>query len=254
MRSMTNEEMKKLYESLKEEIEKASKDGAFSVGNWNTSTQPMRTKHAIPPLPPLPNIPPSSPWIGNTSPTDVDGHNQYSYQEPEVDEQGTYYGYKVLVREVDNDCPCPECSMLNSPRYPAKWLNGELEADREPNEKTMFGIHFTKRPDHPNLREYMGDYRIRQGYYQYGGFRGESSVLVKCALSGTIVETEQGFRAQHAMIVGVYFNGNWQSYQDYSERSTAHPRRDSEADYEIKFTKARKGGTWDIYTDWNPNP
>lgn len=260
MRNMTNEEMKKLYESLKEEIEKASKDGAFSVGNWNTSAQPMTTKYT---MPPHPNI------LGfgyGVSPTDVDGHSQYEYQEPEVDEQGTYYGYKILIRWEVRGCGCPECFTLKSPRCPVLWKNGELEADREPSEKSMFGIHFAKRPNHPALREYTFSSRGNPyyGYYAGGDDPREKTTpfLVKCALSGnTIIETEQGFRAQHATIVAVMelgenYHGNWESYSDYQERSTTHPRRNTDEEKRVDEYTYRPSTryTWDFTADWDSNP
>lgn len=106
------------------------------------------------------------------SPTDVDAKGHYFYQEPERDEQGTFYGYKMLRWSNLNDC-------LQSPRYPARWINGELTANRVPNEYSMIGIHCTKRMDHPELNNYGNIY---SGEY----------FLVRCALSGDVViETEQ---------------------------------------------------------------
>lgn len=144
----------------------------------------------------------------NISPTDKDAKGMYPYQEPEIDEQGTYYGYKVLIWEDGR---------FRSPRYPVRWtLDGQLHADRKPSEKTMSGIHFTKRPDHPELKNYMGGVNIYSAVWERTG----EKFLVKCALSGNvIIETEQGFRAEHAQIIGVLINGNWTSYQDYYERA-----------------------------------
>ena len=85
---------------------------------------------------------------GSISPTDKNAKGRFPYQEPEQDEQGTYYGYKVL-----DFCTCG-CGQFRSPRYPTIWENGELQADREPSEQSMFGIHCTKHPDHPALNEY----------------------------------------------------------------------------------------------------
>ncbi len=156
------------------------------------------------------------------SPTDKDSKGRYSYQEPEVDEQGTYYGYKVLTM-----CTCG-CGQVRSPRYPVQWdENGELQADREPSVDTVFGVHCTKRPDHPEL----GNYVNRNPYAPHYPGR-EISILVKCALSGTIVETEQGFRAEHAQIIammeiGEKSNGYWTSYQDYKKYAQANSRRNS---------------------------
>jgi len=141
-----------------------------------------------------------------------------SYQTPEQDEQGTFYGYKALRRH----CNHPECIWLVSPRYVVAWdEKGELEADREPNEHTLHGVHFTKTPDNFELRSYFF----------------HDSVLVKCALSGTVIETEQGFRAQHAQIISVLLNGSWISYRDYQEgtRNEAH---------RIDSWKVYLGGRW----------
>jgi hypothetical protein len=150
-----------------------------------------------------------------------------SYQTPERDEQGTFYGYKALRRHCDH----PECECLISPRYMVAWdENGELEADREPSEHTSHGIHFTKAFDNSELRNY---------FYP-------DSVLVKCALSGTVIETEQGFRAQHAQIIGVLIDGNWKSYQDYKECAKSHF-------YTNPFENDRKEIKWEYRkTHWKP--
>lgn len=146
-----------------------------------------------------------------------------NYQEPEVDEQGTYYGYKILHKH----CTSPRCPILFSPRFIAVWKNGELTANEVPSEHTTFGIYFTKRPDHPELNQYCR-------FYPEGKW-----VLVRCALSGTIIETEQGFRAEHAQIEGVCRYGYWQSYQDYQERAQAY----SDFAPQEKYWKA----DWDSY-------
>jgi hypothetical protein len=154
---------------------------------------------------------------------------EYPYQEPEQDEQGTYYGYKVLYkfREMYID---RLGTTLVSPRYPGSWVDGELTADQEPGESTLFGIHFTKRAERFQLERWS--FVCPDMYIP---------VLVKCALSGTVVETEQGFRAQHARIIGV-FNGYWQSYQDYEEGAQYHSRPTPQADDEEgKWFP----GTWD---------
>jgi hypothetical protein len=103
----------------------------------------------------------------------------------------------------------------------------------------MNGIHFTKRPDHPELRNYAED-----DYRYYGSQNRPKSFLVKCALSGTIVETEQGFRAQHAQIIGVVLDGNWTSYQDFAERAASYSRRDRQAEWEEEQWKVQYGKAW----------
>jgi hypothetical protein len=103
-------------------------------------------------------------------------------------------------------------TFLVSPRYAVAWNNGGLISDRLPREDTMHGIHCTKRPDHPELDNYRSI-----GMWED---EDENYVLVKCALFGDVViETEQGFRAHKAKIVGVYDNGNWTSYEDYQRRT-----------------------------------
>jgi hypothetical protein len=165
--------------------------------SYSTSTNPNLVQHGW------------TSMIGGMSPTDVDAKSMYPYQEPEQDEQGTMYGYKVLNWDE-------RYNGFVSPRYPAHWTtDGQLHSDREPGERIMNGIHFTKRPDHPELRNYnYGSYGFNpsHAYYEY---KGSKSFLVKCALSGTIVVTEQGFRSQHAQIISVMFNGSWISYQDF---------------------------------------
>lgn len=159
-----------------------------------------------------------SPWTfigtstGSASPSATDAH--YPYQEPERDEQGTFYGYKILWFHVEG-------MFFISPRYQVQWgSNGCLTSDVMPRENHMHGIHFAKRPDHPNLGEYVVD------EWSIGQYRGRfESMLVKCALSGTVVETDQGFRAQHAQIIGVLIDGNWKSYQDLERYSAARSRR-----------------------------
>lgn len=213
---MTDEEREKLYASLKDAIDAQAQSHLRSVYINQLSSYSYQ---------PYPGI----------SPTDNNARGRYYYQEPEVDEQGTYYGYKILLREK-NGCPCPGCSALKSPRYPSIWLGGSLTSDREPKEQTMFGIHCTKCFDHPEL--------LQWAMYTPSSF---IPILVKCALSGTIVETEQGFRAQHAQIIGVYENGHWQSYQDYKERSDTRSYPTPESWYE----ETKQEGWKRTYIDWD---
>jgi hypothetical protein len=175
--------------------------------------------------------------IPNISPTDKDAVGMYEYQEPERDEQGTFYGYKILHNRRNSY----DTYALVSPRYPHEWKDGCLRADREPSEHSMFGIHCTKRPDHPELRQYCGTFTG----YSYHPDDG-SWVLVRCALGGTVVETEQGFRAEYAQIVGVYQDGYWKSYQDYSERANSHSRYTPEAEFEWREDEYRRfrTGNW----------
>jgi hypothetical protein len=158
---------------------------------------------------------------GYVSPTDIDAGGRYSYQEPEVDEQGVYYGYKILNRH----CERLSCDLFVSPNYYIEWVDGKVVAHSVPSIRTMDGIHCTKRPDHPELANYTESSWIGYNYtvFPHRGKRLQKWALVKCALYGDkIVETEQGFRAHKAMIVGVYDDGNWKSYQDYQECARAY--------------------------------
>lgn len=223
---LNSDEGKKLLKELQDDMGRQLRltFARAAQSNWGPS----------PALPTLPSF--------RISPTDIDAVGMYEYQEPEVDEQGTFYGYKILHQSgigLRNEV------LLKSPRYPVVWSGGELTADLVPDERHMHGLHFTKRVDHPELKNYVSDW--------------ERSVLVKCALSGTVVETEQGFRAEHAQIVGVYINGNWQSYKDYQECTSAHP--DSISDQEeirwryINYKKPRQSGKGNWITfDFGPNP
>lgn len=185
--------------------------------------------------------------FSSLSPTDKDAIGQYPYQEPEQDEQGTLYGYKVLRKHCDHT----SCDKLVSPSYVVMWDDfGELHADREPSEKHMHGIHCTKRLNHPELRKYYFD----EGYVNGNLFGNKRCFLVRCALSGTVVETEQGFRAQHAQIVGVLIDGNWKSYQDYKKRAAGDSRRNpwQEETYRRRYIQ----GDWNLtdITDFDSHP
>jgi hypothetical protein len=227
---LDDDERKRMLELISNVM---GKDIDKVVSRWNsysTSTHPVQHN-------PYHNFP-----HGGMSPTDKDARGRYPYQEPEVDEQGTYYGYKILVRIPQGSCPCPDCQVLASPRYKnCQWRDGELTSNREPDARTMFGIHCTKRPDHPELNSYKGTF--------YDWF------LVKCALSGTIVETEQGFRAQHARIIAVMEmqgdnNGYWRSYQDCQKRPRHNP-------YSNPFKEEAEDRRWRYYgggyTNTNPH-
>jgi hypothetical protein len=222
--SLTDDEREKIWKELAEQLNKSIDDDlkkAYTQGTWSSSPAPS----------PMPSGTMSYYGHPAISPTDFEARGMYPYQKPEQDEQGTLYGYKVLIWDERRE-------RLHSPRYPAHWTeSGELQADREPSERSMFGIHFTKRPDHPELRNYFSD-------FNGAAFANSNSLLVKCALSGTIVETEQGFRAQHAQIIGVYEDGDWTSYQDFAERATGYSRRNP---YEEEYERE-----WRIY--WGSRP
>jgi len=101
----------------------------------------------------------------------------------EQDEQGTLYGYKYLRLSADD-------GRLHSPANVSKnaaWENLELSADREPTAENTHGIYCMKSRKSPQLN----------------AFAQRDCYMVRLALSGTIVEGETGFRAQHAQIVEV---------------------------------------------------
>lgn len=132
-----------------------------------------------------------------SSPTKYYDASPSSYQEPEKDEQGTLYGYKVL--RVSNNR-----KILVSPVFPVLWnFDGSLHSDKVPTEGNGNGIHCLKNVNNYGLIEYAKGYRAH--------------VLVRCALGGIVIEGEIGFRAEFAIIVGVYSRGHWKSYQDSQE-------------------------------------
>lgn len=252
MTDKEKEDLKALYDSLQKAMDDTLKKTFI---NSNFTTYASNPTQAIHSFPPLPNIPSHNPGSG-MSPTDVDAQGMYQYQEPEVDEQGTYYGYKVLnvSPHRKRGCGCEECNTFVSPRYPSTWKNGELEANREPNERSMYGIHFTKRSNHPELRNYYSPFH-GSAYYMSHAEEIKDYFLVKCALSGTIVETEQGFRAQRAQIIGVFENGNWTSYQDYQKRTAGYS---NPITYEKDTEEWRYAGRWgmdfgSVKKGWTPS-
>lgn len=128
-------------------------------------------------------------------------------------------GYKIL--HVCRECEYQGRFGLVSPTYEVHWINGHLRAHCLPSEKTMDGIHFVKNPISMELVNYLHSNR-----YMY---------LVECALSGTVIETERGYRAQYAEIlrmVPIEYNGsfgghrgNWQSYQEVEHTETKRIRQ-----------------------------
>lgn len=188
---------------------------------------------------------------------------------PERDEQGTFYGYKILGQ-------CYECSKsghfaLISPQYLSHWSrDGELKADVTPSEKHNAGIHFVKNWHDLTLYDYVQSVRCYLGrqFYPYYDFRNEKEsaeelwklpVLVRCALSGTVIETERGFRAEQAVIVGLNFvlknvrmaYGDWTSYQEAQESAEAYYRRHTQARQEVPWQAEWRYG---FGTDWDTNP
>lgn len=116
----------------------------------------------------------------------------------EQDEQGNYYGYKILKR-------IPNEFWFVSPNYPMLkgiWHDHQMTSDRLPNQiephQYAHGIHGTKTVE--ELDGWIDQYKQDREY------RREYSALfaVKIVLFGDIIiETEKGFRAHKARILDV---------------------------------------------------
>ena len=177
------------------------------------------------------------------------GYKSKKYQEPERDEQGTLYGYKVLIINLEN-------GEFFSPVYPTPWSKeGTLEADREPDESNKHGIYCVKRIDDHELVE-VNEWLTSKLRSPRPYSRFVVSVLVKLAVSGTVIEGETGFRGQHARIIGVLIDGHWQSYQEAYESARryyiaqqAHRNETywENEDYDEDYERYVKG-------NWNPLP
>ena len=80
---MTDKKHKKIWKNLQKMIDdqiQQQSQQLFMQGNWGGQSGSFST------------------YTGSIiSPTDKDAKGRFPYQEPEQDEQGTYYGYKVLV-------------------------------------------------------------------------------------------------------------------------------------------------------------
>lgn len=130
------------------------------------------------------------------------------YIQPETDKQGNIYGYKVLVWRMDKE-------HFISPLYMTAWENGELKSDKEPSDLYTHGIYFMKRVYDAELETYVSmsrDRYIVQGKEPY-------VFIVRCVLSGVIVEGERGFRSEYAKITEVLRDGYWQDYQNFQEEA-----------------------------------
>lgn len=99
----------------------------------------------------------------------------------EMDEQGTIYAYKYLRLEDG------VFHSLATVAKDAAWNGNELESDREPTPENSHGIYCLKNRKNHALDIYAGADRHK----------------VRLALSGTVIEGEYGYRAQHAQIVEV---------------------------------------------------
>ena len=138
----------------------------------------------------------------------TNNYTQKEYQEPERDEQGTLYGYKVLLFQYGE---------IISPQCPVHWSrDGVLVADRVPTERNTNGIYCTKRDSDEQIYSYYRSYR-------------NTGFVVRLALSGTVVETETGFRAEKAQIIAVHDGRDWISFEEMT-----HGNRQNSQNYTHK--------------------
>lgn len=126
----------------------------------------------------------------------------------ETDADGNIYGYKVLLWNCGDE-------VFVSPMYKAEWNKGILESDIPPDESSRHGIYFLKDLYDRELDDYYRRYEHETKYNYRYGISFSSCFIVRCIISGVIVETERGFRSQYAKIEGVYNHGDWKTYQDF---------------------------------------
>lgn len=197
--------------SKRKYTKKESKDLTDQTFSTSSSINPFLDQDAVLEMIKALSIPKSISWSVQSYGMRYD-YEKSKYQQPERDEQGTLYGYKVLMLNLKE-------GNFFSPVYPVLWKDGELTADRCPNDNHRHGIYCTKREYDPELRSVVD-------WVKYHTVARSSeilkSVVVKVACFGTVIEAETGFRAEKAKIVGVYYNGNWKSYQEACERARAY--------------------------------
>lgn len=149
------------------------------------------------------------------------------YQEPERDEQGVFYGYKVLIYTTRD---------LWSPIRTTRWSqDGNLKSDYIPTEQNSSGIYFCKTENNMELMHIARYHRC--------------AFFVKCALSGVVIEGETGFRSQYAQIIAIKIGEGWLSYEywkDYQD-TQGHSKNHSCQD---TIEDAERG--WKGY--WSINP
>lgn len=117
---------------------------------------------------------------------------KFNLEEIETDASGYIYGYKILLHDYKLD-------EYYSPIYYYHWKNNELEADDIPEQHNINGIYIAKSKYNPDLEKYYDtDIDCILG------------VCVKLLLSGKVIETRFGMRAQHAKIVQVISNRDLQ--------------------------------------------
>ena len=201
---MNKEEREELYKDMKDIFDKMNRS-AFqrqTQGNWGSSPPTWQTAQT------------SSPVNPNLTADDIKNiykalNNIPDPERPlhvvpfEQDINGTLYGYKVLARTQPDE-------WLKSPTYislrlrgdiPYTWENNELTSWKEPTFSSAAGIHGTKRLD--DLQEWIDHYK--RPLFMWGS--SPVYVTVRIAVWGTVVETEKGFRAQHARIMQVLQKG-----------------------------------------------
>jgi hypothetical protein len=147
-----------------------------------------------------------------------------SPQPVETDEQGNIIGYKVLIFDLSE-------GRFMSPLYPVRWSgSGWLESDRVPEEKSIHGIYTLKSVYNYEITKYyrQEEVKLRSLGYRH---RDDSKFIfvVRCIISGVIIEGEHGFRSQYAKIEGVQHNGYWKTYQDFYQEARNQTR--SREDY-----------------------
>lgn len=170
-------------------------------------------------------------------PYSYDNNLKYNPVKVEKDEQGNTYGYKVLVWDMQEE-------RFQSPIYPAIWeREGFLVSDKEPTENSKHGIYFMKSVDDPELNKYLINIEQKIRLTTNVGY----VFIVRCLLSGVVVETERGFRSQYAKIEGVAHNGNWKTYQDFQNEAQHYNRTRYQPYKASRYTddyRTHTTGTW----------
>ena len=139
---------------------------------------------------------------------DVLNHFKYLPEEKatyfEADRDGNLYGYKVLVDDGDGVLKSPNYLLRkNYPDVSFSWDDGKLSSQRSPTRQMPYGIHGVKKLKH-----------LEDWYRKYERGWRHNLVVVRIVIWGTIVETEFGFRAEHAKIVDVVEH-NWEQRNGY---------------------------------------
>jgi hypothetical protein len=199
---------------------------------------------------------------------------------PLIDEQGNYYGYKILLfvgniafsvpnpypkyRVENNEWVAEERTYLDIPRYsfvspviPAVWGDYFLETLAPMDDSNRFGIYSLKAIDNTDMYLYGFDhlYGISDlvRTLQMVGQSDFMRVLVKLVLSGTIIEGESGYRSSQATIAGVCpmnsTNFGWYAPGEFVEMSLRKDVR-----YGNWKSSQDHSGSTSPFTDNYPNP